>query len=122
MKAIHILNYLNYFFVTTPIVLVATGFLFEAIGNNTYDEILLFGFMGPMATGAFQVICGIFLFVQNPKDTPIHWYLGLVCLYFIGNYIIYYFEAYSSFYVFMIGLPLALCIYFSIILYQKSRS
>lgn len=102
------INYLNYFFVGTPILLCCFSIL-----DATF---LFYALLFTLLTGAFQLITGLILFFINPKDYHLQIYLIVVALYFIfwrvSDQWIY--EGFTIYVLFAI--PIVLAFYFSLIL------
>ncbi|QDW18971.1 hypothetical protein [Flavobacterium sp. KBS0721] len=110
MKAI---NYLNYFFVAAPIILII-------IGLFTSSELACFGLLFTILTGLFQLIFGIKMLIDEPDDKNLQAYVNGVIFFFLlwpVNAFIMHFE-FIYFLLFII--PIILAIYFSIITYKKA--
>jgi len=114
MKAI---NYLNYFFVSMPILLFVIGILTnESTGNITGS-----GFLFLILTGLFQVIFGIKMLIDEPQDKNLQYYIKGVVFFFalwITNGV---FLNYQIIYFILFTMPIILAIFFSIITYKKAH-
>ena len=114
MKAI---NYLNYFFVGTPVLLIAFGILTnESSGNITGS-----GFLFLIVTGLFQVVFGIKMLIDEPKDKSLQYYIKGVGCFFTIWIINGVFLSYEIIYFILFTMPFILAIYFSTITYKKAH-
>lgn len=112
------LNYLNYFFVGTPITL---GLL--------EDNLLFWGLLSTILAGIFQIIAGVYLILIEPKNRYLQIYFCSVVFYF-G---LWYYEAnqgiepvYELLYdkisiPLLIGIPPVLAAYLSVIIFIKAK-
>lgn len=109
------INYLNYFAVGLPLIILASYPIFK-------EGALFFSLLSTMLTGLIQVILGIKMFADDTKNKFLSIYIFLVLLFFglctlnsiIGfNYII-------NFIIF--SLPPLLAIYLSVIIYKKAKN
>lgn len=114
MKAI---NYLNYFFVGTPVLLIAFGILTnESSGNITGS-----GFLFLILTGLFQVVFGIKMLIDEPKDKSLQYYIKGVCLFFALWFINGVILNYQILYFILFVIPFILTAFFSTITYKKAH-
>jgi hypothetical protein len=107
------LNKLNCFFVGLPIMLGAIGLIF----NDFY----FWALVSTMLTGAFQLIAALYLICIEPKNKLLHIYFILVILFFglwFFNSTIGYENILT---ITLLGIPIVLTIYLSIIIYKKSK-
>ena len=114
MKAI---NYLNYFFIGLPILLVAMGIIIPNIGG----ELVCCGLLSTMLTGLFQLIFGIKMLIDEPEDKDLQSYICGVIFFFllwIVNAVIAHFD---FIYYILFATPIILAIYFSTITYKKAH-
>ncbi|MEO8773516.1 MAG: hypothetical protein ABI263_04080 [Gelidibacter sp.] len=112
MRRIH---YFNIFAIGLPLLLALVGFISE--------DFFFYALISTMLTGFIQVVLGIYLFFDDPKDHKIKIYLGCVVTYFslwllIGN------SALNSGYLnyILILTPITLAIYLTIIILKKVKS
>lgn len=114
MKAI---NYLNYFFVSVPLFLIALGLITnEGSGNLAGSGMLFF-----ILTGLFQLIFGIKMLIDEPRDKSLRFYILAVLLFFLlwfVNTVIIYHD-FISYILYLI--PPILAVYFSTITYKKAH-
>lgn len=112
------LNYLNYFFVGTPILLILTGTLFA----KSLVALIGFGILFLIITGVFQIITGISLLLDQPKDKLLQVYISLVVLFFLTfTFNLNILES-DILYFILIPVPPILAIYFSVLIYTKQQS
>ncbi|MGE6353774.1 hypothetical protein ACQKCJ_07825 [Flavobacterium sp. NPDC079362] len=114
MKAI---NYLNYFFVGMPILLV----LIAAVIPNNGAEFAFCGVLSTIVTGLFQLIFGIKMLLDEPEDKDLQHYISGVIFFFLlwfVNGLILHFE---FIYFILFPIPIILAIYFSTITYKKAQ-
>ena len=104
------LNYLNYFFVGLPITLCLLGFI---DGSFMY-----FGLLFMICTGFFQVLVGIKLLVDEPKNWCLRTYLISVVLFFSLAFFGYQNQ---QFIYILYSIPPLLAIYLSILIYKKAN-
>lgn len=103
---------LNLAFIGFPIVLCSFGLIIEGM--------LVIGLLSTVLTGIFQVVFGINMLIDEPKDINLRIYIVLVLLFFILWYIMN--ALYSEYLIFLLfAMPSLLAIYFSIILYRKTK-
>lgn len=106
------LNYLNYFFVGLPITLCLLGFI---DGSFMY-----FGLLFTICTGFFQVLVGIKMLLNEPKNWYFRAYIISVFLFFVLLLIGY--ESEPTIYIlYSIPIPPILAIYLSILIYKKAN-
>lgn len=113
MKAI---NYLNYFFVGMPIILVLIGAVIPNIGG----ELACCGLLSTILTGLFQLIFGIKMLIDEPEDKDLQHYISGVIFFFLlwfVNGVILHFE---FIYFILFITPVTLAIFFSTITYKKA--
>lgn len=111
------INQINYIVIAIPFLLCGIGCLIKDPGDNLF----CFGILSTILTGAYQVLAGILLLIENYKDRMIQVYLTLVALFFLLWYmnISMVHKDWLTFILFPI--PAILCIYFSVILHQKLK-
>ncbi|MBB4803766.1 hypothetical protein HNP37_003841 [Flavobacterium nitrogenifigens] len=114
MKAI---NYLNYFFVGTPFILI----LFGLLSNESSGNITGSGFLFLILTGLFQVIFGIKMLIDEPKDKNLQYYITGVCFFFVLWFINGFILNYQILYFILFVIPIILAIFFSTITYKKAH-
>ena len=103
---------LNVFFVGLPIALCLIGVFKE--------EFLFWGLISTMLTGLFQVIAGIKLLSEEPKDIRLRIYIISVIIFFT-LWIINTKIGYNDIIMYVLfPIPLLLAFYLSIIIYKKS--
>lgn len=108
MKA---LKQLNTFAIGTPILLGIIGLI--------DNDFFFWALISTIITGIFQVIIGIKMLFDNPKDIYIKIYATLVLLFFLVWYI-NSMNGYNDIISFiLIGIPPILAIYLSVIIYKK---
>lgn len=112
------LNYLNYFFVGTPILLILTGTLFA----KSLGAFIGFGLLFLILTGVFQIITGISLLLDQPKDKLLQVYISLVVLFFLIFTFNLNILKSDILYFILIPVPPILAIYFSVLIYTKQQS
>jgi len=111
------INYLNYFFVGTPILLIVFGLLTnESSGNITGS-----GFLFLILTGLFQVIFGIKMLIDEPGDKNLQYYIKGVCFFFALWFINGFILNYQFIYFILFVIPFVLAIFFSTITYKKAH-
>lgn len=113
------INYLNYFFVGVPIVLIVLGFL----SNQSNGELIGYGLLFTILTGLFQVVFGIVMLVDEPADKNLKLYIKGVLLFFsiliINILISLPYDIFLDY--LLLVLPPILAIYFSLITYKKAH-
>ena len=113
MKAI---NYLNYFFVGIPVLLVFIGILSNEKSGNTIGTGILFLIL----TGLFQLIFGIKMLIDEPNDKMLQLYVSGVGFFF-SLWIVNVFLNYQIIYFILFTIPFILAIFFSTITYKKAH-
>ena len=109
------IHHVNLFAVGLPIIFVLLGIFFK--------ELIFFGLLSTMLTGLIQVILGIILFFNDPKDNPIKIYLGSVIVYFLLLFIVSNsFQNLGDFTIIFVLIPAILAIYLTIIILKKLKS
>lgn len=111
------INYLNYFFVGIPTLLISLGY----ITNESSGNLIGYGLLFMILTGLFQVIIGIKILIDEPHDKMLQVYIASVILFFVA-WIINALILYSDIlYFILIFIPPVLAIYLSIIIYKKAN-
>lgn len=112
MKLIH---RFNLFAIGLPILLGLVGTIFNVF--------LFYALLSTMLTGLIQVVLGICLLLNHPKDNNLKIYLGSVIAYFLSWIPIEnsHFELGNFAYVF-ISVPVVLAIYLTVIIFKKMNS
>lgn len=108
------INYLNYFFVAVPMILITIGLV-------TNPQLACFGLLFTILTGLFQLIFGIKMLIDEPDDKNLQAYINGVIFFFLlwpVNAFIMHFE-FIQILLFIISVILA--IYFSTITYKKAH-
>lgn len=72
------INYLNYFFVGIPVVLILFGYLTSQSSGNLIGCGLLFTIL----TGLFQIVIGAKMLIDEPNDKMLQTYIISVILFF----------------------------------------
>ncbi len=112
-----VLNYLNYFFVGIPIVLILFGYL----SNQSSGNLIGCGLLFMILTGLFQVIIGTKMLIDEPNDKMLQIYIVSVILFF-GTWFINGLILYSDIlYFILLFIPPVLAIYLSILIYKKAN-
>lgn len=111
------INYLNYFFVGVPIFLVVCGILTNESSGNLIGSGLLF----LMLTGLFQVVFGIKMLMDDPKDKNLQHYIKGVSFFFALWLINGTILNYEIIYYILFPIPVVLAIFFSMITYKKAH-
>lgn len=114
MKSI---NYLNYFFVGVPIFLVVMGILTNESSGNLIGSALFFLIL----TGLFQVVFGIKMLIDDPKDKNLQYYIKGVSFFFALWLINGTILNFDFIYYILFPIPIVLAIYFSTITYKKAN-
>jgi hypothetical protein len=112
------LNYLNYFFIGIPVVLISLGF----ITNQGSGNLIGYGLLFTILTGLFQVVIGMKMLIEKPQDKGLQIYIVSVVIFFLTLFInakILYSDILYSILIFLPGL---LAIYFSILIYKKQEA
>ena len=111
MKAI---NYLNYFFVGIPVLLIL-------IGVFCSGELACCGLLSTMLTGLFQLIFGIKMLIDEPNDKNLQHYICGVIFFFLLWLINALVLSWEFIYFILSIIPPILAIYFSMITYKKAQ-
>ena len=111
------LNYLNYFFVGTPALLISLGYLTNQNSGNLIGCGLLFMIL----TGLFQVIIGIKMLIDEPDDKMLQIYTALVTLFFVTWFVNAQIFNNDIIYLILLFIPPVLAIYLSILIYNKAN-
>lgn len=111
------LNYLNYFFVGTPLALILVGY----ISNDGAGDLMGIGLLLSMLTGIFQVIVGFKMLMEEPKSKALQIYIISVIVFFLILFISPILNNDRLFYI-LIPVPPILAIYFSVLIYTKQQS
>lgn len=110
-----IIKYINTFAITLPFLITST---YPIIGETA----IYFSLYSTMITGLIQVILGIILLINNPKNKFIQFYIVAVILFFTGWYFnqnINYLDFISFI---LLPIPLILATYLSILIYRRKQS
>jgi hypothetical protein len=111
------LNYLNYFFVGIPALLISLGY----ITNQSSGNLIGCGLLFMILTGLFQIVIGIKMLIDEPKDKMLQIYIISIILFFM-TLIINGLILYSDILYFgLLLVPPILAIYLSIIIYKKAN-
>ena len=106
-----IIKYINTFAVGLPILIALLSLI-----NEKYISTAL---VSTMLTGFVQIVLGLLLLYNNPKNKNLQIYIAVVILFFT----LWYFNMnifYSDFLTFILyPIPLFLAIYISVIIYKK---
>lgn len=114
MKAI---NFMNYFFISIPILLISLGLIM----NQSNGNLVGYGLLFLIPTGLFQLIFGIKMLIDEPHDKNLQFYIKGVALFFI-LLLINALIIYNNFISYILySMPLLLATYFSIIIYKKAN-
>jgi uncharacterized membrane protein len=113
MKAI---NYLNYFFVGVPTLLISLGYITNQSSGNLIGSGLFFMIL----TGLFQVVIGIQMLIDEPKNKYPKIYIVAVILFFLMLLINVQLLYSDLIYFILPFIPPVLAIYLSVIIYKKA--
>lgn len=106
---------INIFAIGLPILLGLIGIFF--------DIFLFYALISLMLTGLIQVLLGVYLFVNNPKDTNLKIYLGTVMAYFSSWFFIENSDLdLGNFTFIFFTIPALLAIYLTVIIFKKMKS
>ncbi len=108
------LNYLNYFFVGTPTLLILIGY----ISNDSAGNLIGYGLFFSILTGLFQVIVGIKMLIDEPKSKVLQIYIISVIVFFLIVFISPSLNNDTLFFMLM-PIPPILAIYLSILIYKR---
>ncbi|KQB43362.1 hypothetical protein [Flavobacterium aquidurense] len=114
MKAI---NYLNYFFVGLPILLITAGIITPDKGG----ELVGCGLLSTILTGLFQLIFGIKMLMDEPEDKNLQKYVNGVIFFFLLWFVNGVILNFEFIYLILFMLPILLAGYFSLITYKKAH-
>lgn len=114
MKAI---NYLNYFFVGFPILLISIGL----ITNEQSGDLTGYGLLFTILTGLFQVVFGIKMLIDEPSDKSLQYYIKGVVFFFLLWFVNGLILNYDFIYFILYTIPPILAVYFSTITYKKAQ-
>ncbi len=109
-----IIRYINTFAIALPFLIAFTYPIIEEIA-------IVFSLYSTMLTGFIQVILGVVLFINNPKNKFIKAYLISVLSFFALWYFnmnVYYVNFLTNF---LIPIPLILAIYLSVLIYKRNN-
>lgn len=109
------LNYLNYFFVGIPILLILLGY----ITNESSGNLIGYGLLFTILTGLFQIIIGIKMLIDEPNDKMLQIYIISVILFFTIWWLNVQFIYSDKLYFILMFIPAVLATYLSIIIYKK---
>ena len=107
------LNYLNYFFVGVPITLSLIGII--------NDEFSLFALISMIATGIFQVVIGIKMLIDDPRNKHLITYICGVFTFFILWYLNKNHFRIDTVTSLLFSMPPLLALYLSVIIYKKAN-
>ena len=105
---------LNLVVVAIPIVLGLLGIVFNML--------FFYALLSTMLTGFVQVIIGLKMLIDEPKDRKLQAYIGSVILFFL----LWYFIANNNFhtdeiYYLILCIPILLVIFLTYIIYKKTK-
>ncbi|GEC72398.1 hypothetical protein SAMN05443543_10846 [Flavobacterium flevense] len=109
------INYLNYFFIGIPTLLILLGYL----TNQSFGNLVGYGLLFTILTGLFQVIIGTKMSIHEPKDKMLQIYIISVILFFAIWLFNGLFLSSDILYFILLFIPPVLAIYLSIIIYKK---
>ncbi len=112
-----ILNYLNCFFVGLPVTLILLGFLI----NPQEGNLIGYGLFLTILAGLFQVVIGIQMLIDEPKDKYLKIYIVSVILFFLIWLLNAQFLNSDILYFILMFIPLVLTLFLSIIIYKKAN-
>ena len=108
-------NYLNYFFVGVPALLILLGLL----DNRSFGFLIGYGLLFSILTGLFQLTIGGCMLLEEPRNKNLQLYIIGVFLYFtflcFNPFSNHDFKTY-----FLLGTPALLAFYLSILIYKKA--
>lgn len=108
------INYLNYFAVGLPLLILITYPVFK-------EGSLVFALLSTILTGLIQVILGIKMLFDEPKDKNLKIYITTVIVFFISWSITARIENNEFIKYLLFSIPPILAIYLSIIIYKKVK-
>ena len=111
------LNYLNYFFVGIPAILISLGY----ITNQNSGNLIGYGLLFMILTGLFQVVIGIKMLINEPNDKMLQTYIALVILFFATWFANGLILSNDILYLILLFIPPVLAIYLSILIYNKAN-
>ena len=111
------LNYLNYFFVGTPVLLISLGY----ITNQNSGNLIGCGLLFIILTGLFQVVIGIKMLIDEPDDKMLQTYIALVTLFFVTWFVNAQIFNNDIIYLILLFIPPVLAIYLSILINNKAN-
>ena len=109
------INYLNYFAIGLPLAILVTYPIFK-------EGSLFFSVLSTMLTGLIQVILGLKMLLDEPKNKYLQIYITAVILFFCFAYASVYLDFFEQLKIVVLGLPVAIAIYLSVIIYNKRES
>ncbi|MDI1318300.1 hypothetical protein [Flavobacterium sp.] len=113
MKTVKILNAIA---ISLPIVL---GFIGIGINDST-GNYFAYALYSTMLTGFIQVLLGIFLLYNDPKNIAIQLYIATTLLFFLTWYLeVELFHTDILVYI-LVPIPLLLALFLSIVIYKKA--
>ena len=104
---------LNLFFIGFPILLCLIGILDE--------NFIFWGLLSTILTGIFQVIVGVGMLVDEPKDKQLQIYVAAVVAFFIMWLLTAQFGLNEFITYCLIGIPPCLALYLTFIIYKKRK-
>jgi hypothetical protein len=107
------INYLNYFAVGLPLFILVTYPIFN-------EGALVFALLSTMLTGLIQVILGIKMLLDEPKDKNLKIYITIVILFFILLFITARMQNNEIIKYLLFTFPPLLAIYLSLIINKKA--
>ena len=105
---------LNLFFIGFPILLCLIGLLDE--------NFIFWGLLSTILTGLFQVIVGVGMLVDEPKDKRLQIYIAAVVLFFTIWLLNTQFDSNDFITYCSFGIPPCLALYLTFIIYKKRKS
>lgn len=102
---------INTFALALPFIIFLSAVVFG-------EGAIFFALLSPIITGFLQVLLGIKMLVDNPKDKNLKLYISGVCFFF-GFWFVNHLIDYNDFLTFILfPIPLILAIYLSVQIYK----
>lgn len=104
--------HINTFAIALPFIIFLSAVVFG-------EGAIFFALLSTMVTGLLQVLLGIKMLVDNPKDRNLQIYISGV-FFFFGLWFVNHLIGYNNFLTFILfPIPLILAIYLSVIIYKE---